>query len=92
MSAIKAALKRRLCNAERSICYFGDCGIVRCTPRARTLSTYGLATATMIAGWGEFTAKAERWLSVVTTIAIADGTAVGIMIGVCTAWSILSRS
>jgi hypothetical protein len=41
----------------------------------------------MIAGLGEFTAKAERWLSVVTTIVIviADGTAVGIMIAVCTA-------
>jgi hypothetical protein len=51
------------------------------------MSTYGSATATMIAGLGEFTAKAERWLSVVTTIVIviADGTAVGIMIAVCTA-------
>jgi hypothetical protein len=39
----------------------------------------------MIAGSGEFTAKAERWLSVATTIAIVDGIAVGIMIGVCTA-------
>jgi hypothetical protein len=49
------------------------------------MSTYGSATATMIAGLGEITAKAERWLSVVTTIVIADGIAVLIMIGVCTA-------
>jgi hypothetical protein len=33
------------------------------------MSTYGSATATMIAGWGDFTEKAEPWLSVVTTIA-----------------------
>jgi hypothetical protein len=49
------------------------------------MSMCGLGTATMIAGLDEFTAKAVRWLSVVTTIAIADGTAVGIMIAVFTA-------
>ena len=39
----------------------------------------------MIAGLGEFMAKAERWLSAAITIAIADGIAVLIMIELCTA-------
>jgi hypothetical protein len=61
---------------------FWDCASR--SPRLHRTSTYGLGTATMIAGLDEFMAKAERWSSVVTMIMIADGIAVGIMIGECT--------
>jgi hypothetical protein len=74
---IEAASKRRFCKCGAVFLLFRrlwDCALH--SPRSHKMLTYGSATATMTAGLGGFTAKAERWLSVVTTIVITDGTTV----------------